>query len=132
MIYLRGIPYIKIQKMEILIFAVILVISYLIGTFASTAIIFPFTVVIPKFRKKNIKVPFTVFIAPILWIIVLFFFTRYALDRWELYRHAIYIGVGIPFALTVIKSIKGGEDLEADIEDTYGIYFRNDDSNQKE
>jgi len=114
--------------MEFFIFTIILAVSYLLGSFAFPAIIFPFTNVIPRFLKENTRVPTVVFFAPLFWIIALLIVYKFGLSRLENYKYALYIGFGIPFILTLIKSVRGGEDLEADIQDTYGRLLQNDNS----
>lgn len=106
--------------MQAITFTVIFIIFYAIGIFGFSAIILPITNVIPRAIKRKQRIPLLSFVSPVIWIAILYFIIRYGLNKWGENKYAIYFGLAIPLVQVLIKSIKGGADLEADIQSTYG------------
>lgn len=105
-------------------FYIYCIIAYLVAamvcSFGFAAIVLPFTNVLPRIIKQKKVIPARLFVGPIFWSVVLFFFAKYIIISHSKFIIPSLIGAGFALFNILKNAILGGKNLEADIADSFG------------
>lgn len=108
--------------MKIIPFILLFISSYIVGLFAFGQILILLFRGIPKtFQNDKLnKVPLMV-ISIIIWFVILYFLYPYTISKFSKYSSIINIGLIVAFLQMLYKSIRGGKDIDSDLNDTYKL-----------
>lgn len=106
-----------------ILFAILCAIgAYFLGVFALSQIVIPVFNALPRaLRLRRYGSLFKIIVTPVIWTIGLWLLYKYIYPRVSDYSVAIVIGLLIGSVQIILKSFRGGEDLDADLREAYSL-----------